>query len=340
MRILVLSDGKPGHFNQSRGVVKALGLRSHVVCDWITLKLRCSLFRKLLHPVLNRSRMPFPVRWLRVAYRSPPLTVPAPDLIVSAGGNTLFANIWLARWFRCQNLFVGDVRGISEHHFSGIITRDAGKSKHQKYIVSMTPTRMDPREITATARRFRAQRGLETQRLWAMLIGGDGGGYRYRKRDWDALADAMERIAYKERIKWMLTTSRRTGRKVESLLASRLPPQAAADVILYSQDGQREYDSFLGSAERIFCTEDSAMMISEAVAFARPVYTLRPEHSRPDVSNLQVLQSYEEANCISRLAICDLRWQDFSQSRRSRNVTDYPIDELADKLAHWLERAT
>jgi len=46
---------------------------------------------------------------------------------------------------------------------------------------------------------------------WLLLIGGNGAGYRYEDADWRALAAAVNRLGKEEGVRWLVTTSRRTG---------------------------------------------------------------------------------------------------------------------------------
>ena len=54
LRVLVLSDDQPGHYNLSRGIVAALRRIQPVQESWMTLKLRAGLGRKLMGNNLNR----------------------------------------------------------------------------------------------------------------------------------------------------------------------------------------------------------------------------------------------------------------------------------------------
>jgi len=70
LRVLVLSDDQPGHYNLSRGVVAALRRIQPVQESWMTLKLRAGLGRNLMRTYLNRVHPPASCRWLRLFYSS------------------------------------------------------------------------------------------------------------------------------------------------------------------------------------------------------------------------------------------------------------------------------
>ena len=64
----VLSDGQPGHYNQARGIVRALRRIRPVEVSRINAELRLGLARGLLRSVLNRNRAPVSLWPLRLAY--------------------------------------------------------------------------------------------------------------------------------------------------------------------------------------------------------------------------------------------------------------------------------
>ena len=58
------------------------------------------------------------------------------------------------------------------------------------------------------------------QQVWTMQIGGDGAGAQYQEQDWIQLAKQMNLLARQHRIKWLLSTSRRTGNRLKKFCSS------------------------------------------------------------------------------------------------------------------------
>jgi len=133
-----------------------------------------------------------------------------------------------------------------------------------------------------------------------------------------------------------VTTSRRTGRDAEDLLAAQLSREVAEDIVIYTQDKRPVLNWLLGAAEAVFCTEDSAMMITESVSAMRPVYTLRPRNANPDKTNLMFLRMYEDHRYIKRLEIRNLAGHNFSQPAQLQSMETSPLENLARQLEQWL----
>ncbi|MEL0027110.1 MAG: hypothetical protein VW625_00375, partial [Perlucidibaca sp.] len=110
-RIWVVSDGIPGHFNQSRGVVMTLSRHYDCEVSWIEMKLRAGIFRRVLRWLLNHTRQPLPTSMLSWFYRHEAMPDDRPDLLVGAGGKASFALAWLARATAAPAVFSGSLRG-------------------------------------------------------------------------------------------------------------------------------------------------------------------------------------------------------------------------------------
>jgi mitochondrial fission protein ELM1 len=165
-----------------------------------------------------------------------------------------------------------------------------------------------------------------------MIIGGAGAGYRYEDRDWENLADVMTVLANKYGIKWLLTTSRRTGDVAEQKLKKLLPENMLASCVWYATDPQHVMLAYLGASELVFCTEDSMSMIAESIASGRAVVTLSPRKSDPEVRYIESLQHYVDKTLICRFKIESaggLSSDDFKALKPLQTANSF---QLAEKL--------
>ena len=89
--ILLLSDGRPGHFRQSEAIVLALSRRMATTVERVELIKPRIVPRRLARYAALWLPPRFVLRWLYGLS-----AVPKADIIVSAGGNTLAANIALS----------------------------------------------------------------------------------------------------------------------------------------------------------------------------------------------------------------------------------------------------
>lgn len=307
MRILVLSDGKPGHYKKSEAVVKGIRALVDAKVDWLDVRMRLPLYHDVLRWVFRRQERVPSERWLALCYSLPP--VPArPHLVLSSGGKTAYVNAWLAARFACPNVFIGDTRGLPDQLFTRIIVHDAAHAGDPRFITSLIPTEVDQQSLRRAAWEYLGTRDQQFQstRHWTLLIGGNSGGYRFRCADWDALAQAIIALASRHNIRWLVTTSRRTPRSAERMLRRHDVRALCDELVIFRVDRRRVFNALLASGDVIVCTEDSGTMLAEACAAARPVFSIRPQTARPSAALTDMLALYETRRYLKRALIADL----------------------------------
>ena len=335
MNIWILSDGRPGHFNQSKGVIVALRQHFDVREHWLDAKTRSSFLRFVGRFVLNNSRSKLSLSLLHLFCRIGNFPKDPPDLIVSAGGNTFLANAWLARHFGCKNIVCGSLRGFRKSQFSQVITYEQEKAGQAGYILSPTPVAFEKEKVDRAGAEFRQRSGLVDARLWTALIGGNGSGYRWRSQDWIALAEALNKIARDHQVQWLLVTSLRTTKTGDELLKKHVEPGTLAAAHFVTSEQDVSYIESLGACERVFCTEDSHMMITEAIAMARQVHTLQPKNFQTTSINKLFIDMYLKADFISRHSV-DVLNQDRFEIPQNLKISPKSVsEELGEKLYDW-----
>ncbi len=233
MIVWALSDGIPGHDGRTRALIKALEHLGPVAVEWVQVSIRFGAARSVLGPLLNMTRGPLPDSVIRAFYRMPTLPGAPPDVIVSSGGKTSFPSALLARRFGCRNFFAGTLRSLSERHFTAFTTPFPVAGARRNIVTEVPLTDIDAREVAQAGAAYRKERGLGDERIWTVLIGGDGSGYRYSLRDWADLGKVLERVAVTHGIRWLLATSRRTGAVGERVLRDTVPAEFLADAAWY-----------------------------------------------------------------------------------------------------------
>ena len=333
LRVCVLSDGQPGHYNQSRGVLQALRQIRPVEASWFGAELRVGLARNLLRVALNSGRSPRTLWPLRLAYRLEGLPGRECDLVLSAGGKTSFANAWLAGLLKVPNLYAGSLRGLSAQRFSVVMTLEPVPDAPGNLVVPLPPCAIDADQVEQQGAALRLQLGAPAQRYWTLLLGGDGAGYRYAKADWQALARLVNALAARRGIRWLLVTSRRTGGRAETLLQQRLEPSLLAGACWYGRADRYRREAWLGAAERVFVTEDSMTMLTEAACALRPVHSLRPAVAAPDARYRQALQRFAERGFLCRHDLAQLaECPELLAPERCRALDESPNRWLAEQL--------
>ncbi|KMQ73569.1 ELM1/GtrOC1 family putative glycosyltransferase [Marinobacter subterrani] len=332
LNILILSDGLPGHVNQSRGLVSWLSQRYRCTVSELDVSLRLKPVARLLLPrLLQGRRLGSALAPLFYSGYSP---LPRkPDLLISAGGNTSFLNVALARRWQIPNVFLGSKRRFRSDDFAAHLTLEPTGEPHN-IVMTIAPTLIDPQQLQKKGNELRELLGLPAaEKLNMLAVGGDGAGYHYDSQSVQQLVQLVIREHDRTGRRWLLTTSRRTGTAFEQQLKQSLPPDLLADSVWWSDAPRKVMAAFMGAADELFITADSMSMIAEAIASARPTVILQPERARPEVRYQEALQRYERAG-LCRLATLG---QPLSPAVASSGAVMRARETLLDKLIAQLD---
>ena len=342
LRVCLLSDGVPGHVNQARGLVRRIAAIQEVDCKEITVPMRLPFLRPLLRLVQN-SRRSGAYRLARLIYASWPDLDEAPELIISAGGNTSFVNALLAQQLGSANFFMGSLRGLDAELFSAVFTLQAlehpnGGALKNNIVMPILPSNNDPDAGREEAEVVRQQ--YPGCVFGAVLLGGDGSGYRYKDRDWEQLAAAMNVLSQEQKVIWLLTTSRRTGRRAEAVLRGLLNPEILAEVVWFADRPRNRNAMFLQAADFVLCGEDSMSMVHEALAADVKVVTLSPKLANPPMryaDKIKRLYADGYLQCCSISALGALQVSAVGntrshQQREWRSVIEQSLEPLLERI--------
>lgn len=243
-RLRVLSDGRPGHENQSVGLALALARRTGARHDVVKLDPTSSLFARLRAatvPSLEDGGGGF----------APVAAVQSkPQLIISAGHRTHLPLWWAARRFGARSVVIMrpslplacfDLALVPRHDV-GIGATDTARRVLTRGALNRVPE--DPAK--------KASAGL-------VLIGGPS-----KHHGWDAakLAPMLGRvISARPDLKWTVADSRRTP---DGFLAGIDLPGPVVRVP-HQTTGPGWLAAELARAEEVWVTEDSVSMLHEAV---------------------------------------------------------------------------
>ncbi len=273
--VWIISEGSPGHISQSVGVADSLGELLPVKSTLLETRPRLGGFSRQLVRLWLGARprqLPgwFARRWLKVG--APPAGE-RPDLIIASGGKSVFAAQSLAGEHRVPLVFLGERKPYPSEWFHTVFTPSQAERGVHDEPIEMIPTQITPALAAQAANQWSER---PPGHLWAMIIGGPSASHRYADADWAGLAAGVNALAPRHGIRWLLTTSRRTGAAVEARLQEQITPTALAKEIWWHTRPEKKMTAFLGAAERVFVTQDSVTMVTEAVASARPVHVLGP----------------------------------------------------------------
>lgn len=262
---LVLGDGKPGHENQSLGILPERldpwmfrpRFRSRLA--W----LRCWLAARFPTP-LGQSAGPFP--WHRVIDNGAELEGrladgPPPSLVVSAGSGPAPMTLLLARFLglpaaTCMTPSVGLVR----FNLACVPRHDRYRNSPRALTTIGAPNRIEEATLMAEAKRFKAAHKLKGTRFMSLLLGGDAPRHAISPELGRRIYDGCAKLARSHKAELLVTTSRRTRKATEDAIAQ----QPAAYLCRGRESDEYPVPGMLGLSTLVVVTEDSVSMVSEA----------------------------------------------------------------------------
>lgn len=253
-RALIVSDGKPGHVNQSIALCSYLNLSPAI----LEVRYR-SRAKKTFSYLLDRLNI------YSEALFSNPLDIPkeAPAAIVATGSTTYYAAKLLARKLCTPSIAILYPNGY-RLNFSHILCPAYDHPPKQPHIIEL-PLNLchASSSFFEQAQKEFAKRHTAKKPAVGVIIGGPNA---ISTIDPDALKQQLKQLfeLTPEREHWV-TTSRRTPPEIEALVE-----QFPFDyTLINSRDTYNPIPAFIDRCERIFLTSDSASMMSECASFGR-----------------------------------------------------------------------
>lgn len=319
-KILVVSDQKPGHFNQSYGVVAALQRRATFDVSEISVSRFGLLPRRASEVLLKWHWFPNSLHLMLVGFFLRGIRN-KPDIIVSAGGKTLIANVLLARHFGAANIFSGSIRGVDKSSFSAILQIYREYEDIEPYIVGLKPS---PAKLID-----RPPAESEPQQI-CLLVGGPTAAHKFSSTEFDHLC----RELVNSRLNWKIVTSRRTPPGWSRKLAE-LEGVNNITIFDFAKTGPLNTSEIMKNCDAAVVTSDSTSMISECIASGLPTVSLTSQ-SRLPTKDDDYLEMLHERGWFNSMPM-----QDYSQIElRNRLKTSTPsIVDHTELLADALENS-
>lgn len=343
MKILKITDGKAGHITVSDGLIEAIKKNYSVEIVECEIKIRMKFFIKILRLILKyhliSTKFISNEYIMKIFYKNFHNIDSKIDLVVSTGGDTQFANVWLSKKLTSENIFCGTLKGVDSKYFSVIIST-LNLHVNNSIKLDILPSSVKSNQSSQNVIKFCSQNNIDkNQKYFVLLIGGDGSGYKYSKNDYENLVNTFMETVIKYNAKALITTSRRTGLKNEILLKHLLEKYKnnIAYSVYFVHKAEKVVSTYLELASVIFVSEESGSMISESILFRKPVFTLYPGRYKVTKQYQLFLDSLLERKRINRISINN----DLDIIEYDKFIFHYleklPIEELSEKLKPFLK---
>ncbi len=301
MKLLLIKDDKPGHYNQSYGIIKAFEhLYENVEVEVLEVQIKSKFKRELLKVILNLNHL-----WLRLKnmgyfYKNFEAPKQLPDIIISSGGNTSFLNAYLKQHYKCKNIFNGSLRNLNHKLFDIVFSVNPLGCKNN-IVLNLPPNTIVSDEIIQKGKAFLEEHHI-TKSCYSIIIGGEGSGYSFSAKDIILLLSKVTELAKQEDKCVLVTTSRRTGELLDNIVAE-FESEYIGYKVIWSQNPQKVMGAFLGASEKIFVTEESSSMLSEAIASKKEVYSMYPSDIKENKKYKMIIDTFESKKLITRCKI-------------------------------------
>ncbi len=283
--IWILDEGSQGHVVQSRGLVRELAKVVDLKVSEIPARLAVEqgIARSVVKKLLRRWHWD---RLFHATHALGPIPDEKPDLILSSGPRSMLALEHLSRKYQCPSVFVQGTVVVPENLFTAVMRPFEGVHRSDFIFIPLLFTAITPEVVERARNEYLAEKtSRPSGPLNALFIGASSAKIRFSNDDWLSVIRMVNEAWKRDRRKWLITTSYRTGPELEGLLANGIDPQAIHDAVWYHQAPRKVTRVFLGMADRVFVTMDSLTMLTEAVASGRPTCALCPAGFTGDDSN-------------------------------------------------------
>ena len=318
MKVAIISDDKPGHFNQSKGVVNLISEDIDLEYTVFSSKLKLhflrsplKLYQKFLAKNLNKTNAKKIIKIFQY------VDLEDFDLLISSGGNTIYHSAALSNLFKIKNIHIGSIKDINLTNFEAHITTEAIINSPNNIVSDLAPTRFKP----DVKEKSKSNKSL-------FLLGGNGAGYLYDESDWKNLINNIKDFVETKNISPIIVTSRRTNKIHESLIFDEINTISDnASVWFHKTRENADLNSIFRMVDAIYVSEDSATMTTEAISSGLPVFTLYPKSFNPSEKFNQQLKKYEAMKLIKRMSFKS-ELSTISTSNNSNNL----VLEIREKL--------
>ena len=272
LTVWAVTDGRAGIENQALGLAEALSRQTLVT---ITVK-------RIAWPVWMR-RVPSRLvpAWPGLLARGrAEIAPPWPDIWIGNGRAAIPLSIGVRQWSRGRTLVVQLQDPVRPPHLFDLVippTHDRLAGDNVFPIVG-TPHRVTPERLADAMGEFHDLISPLAHPRVAVLIGGVAKAYDLSPARAGRMADEIEHAIRQSGGSLMMTFSRRTPDEARRILTDRL---AGLPGLIWDETGPNPYFAFLGGADAVLVTEDSANMPAEAAASGVPVYLLKMDGGQP-----------------------------------------------------------
>ena len=324
-KIVILSDGKPGHYNQSLGIMDQLSDDEYQLVE---INFRSKWHDNILRIFLSLfpgGKLADKVIWSILFFSLTEETISklkniqSVALILSTGSSVAAVNLLLGQLLNAKTVTCRPPSPVGTRQFDLAILPRLYWRQPERINVCRTlgvPNRISPERLE----HFRplSQKVSSSQRSKiGLLIGGNSPLHNMSKKVATRWIDFLLQLVKSRKWQVLLSTSRRTPKVIEEYIADIVKDRNDDFPInLFSHQtpssSQFKFEHILANSDLLLVTEDSFSMVCEACSSGKPVVILEVERTQPNWRYRQ--------------------WDTIYQELTARQIAEWETDQLTNQV--------
>ncbi len=351
-RLLILSDGKPGHVKQSEALASYLqsiqtqydrpGMEYRT--ERVEVEFR-SPWSKKVFPWFAFFFIPFAqgrLGWLRFFFKTHTFQTiinASADFVISAGSSLIPLNLCLARESHGKSLVLMKPSfpfNFFRYDLAVIPHHDQGKMPKETFRTYVAPSRFDPEEQRLAVARLRMELRAPDRVGVSLFLGGSTKQYRMDLADVEKVIATLERVA-RDQGDYLITTSRRTPDAICRFLKQKQQMMTGCQqLVIASEDNRSDIvPGMMAVAETLIVSSDSVSMISEAVSSGKRVIVLKLGSPGPSDKHDKFQAALADQSAILIADVHNL--EETMQRVRTQTCPESVIEEEKEALCRRLQ---
>ena len=324
-KIVILSDGKPGHYNQSLGIMDQLSDDEYQLVE---INFRSKWHDNILRIFLSLfpgGKLTDKVIWSILFFSLTEETISklkniqSVALILSTGSSVAAVNLLLGQLLDAKTVTCRPPSPVGTRQFDLAILPRLYWRQPERINVCRTlgvPNRISPERLE----HFRplSQKVSSSQRSKiGLLIGGNSTLHNMSKKVATRWIDFLIQLVKSRKWQVLLSTSRRTPKVIEEYIADIVKDRNDDFPInLFSHQtpssSQFKFEHILANSDLLLVTEDCFSMVCEACSSGKPVVILEVERTQPNWRYRQ--------------------WDTIYQELTARQIAEWETDQLTNQV--------
>lgn len=322
--VLVISDGKAGHLNQSlaiaRQIQKARVAQGYKETDTaivtVDIRYKSNSARTMLtlaakfatwrcHGVMKAME-----KYLeRGSYDA--LMKTYSDYVVSCGSATAPVNVFMAKENNAKNIVImkPDIIGLKQFSLAIIPKHDKPPRRNNVVATTLAPNLIDKDSMHKAGERFKDQVNIEKHVVVGALFGGDNSEFAMTRDMANKAISGLVEFCKAYDADLLLTTSRRTPKDVETLIKERMSKYRFCKLMVIANEKNIDgaVAGILDLCDIVAVSGESVSMVSEAIHSGKKVVVFDLEKKNAKITKYErVLDSLEKEGYVNCAHPADL----------------------------------